>query len=151
MTHSFSSRARCLAAAALLPLIAGCLSVGPDFRAPEWDGPEAWSATNAPVASPLPDGAPWWSVFGDPVLDGLEAELLEQNLSLAAAVARLDSVDVWKSFAGPDTPRPTAEETHAEAAEFAESESHAENAETAESISHAESAETAEPEPSKGE
>ena len=91
MTHSFSSRARCLAAAALLPLIAGCLSVGPDFRAPEWDGPEAWSATNAPVASPLPDGAPWWSVFGDPVLDALEAELLEQNLSLAAAVARLDS------------------------------------------------------------
>ena len=84
-------RARCLAAAALLPLIAGCLSVGPDFRAPEWDGPEAWSATNAPVASPLPDGAPWWSVFGDPVLDSLEAELLEQNLSLAAAVARLDS------------------------------------------------------------
>ena len=84
-------RARHLAAAALLPLIAGCLSVGPDFRAPEWDGPEAWSATNAPVASPLPDGAPWWSVFGDPVLDELEAELLEQNLSLAAAVARLDS------------------------------------------------------------
>ena len=84
-------RARHLAAAALLPLIAGCLSVGPDFQAPEWDGPEAWSATNAPVASPLPDGAPWWSVFGDPVLDALEAELLEQNLSLAAAVARLDS------------------------------------------------------------
>ena len=84
-------RARCLVAAALLPLVAGCLSVGPDFRAPEWDGPESWSATNAPVASPLPDGAPWWSVFGDPVLDALEAELLEQNLSLAAAVARLDS------------------------------------------------------------
>ena len=91
MTHPLSSRARIFAAAALLPLIAGCLSVGPDFRAPEWDGPEAWSATNAPVASPLPDGAPWWSVFGDPVLDALEAELLEQNLSLAAAVARLDA------------------------------------------------------------
>ena len=57
MMNPLSPRARCLAAAALLPLIAGCLSVGPDFQAPEWDGPEAWSATNAPVASPLPDGA----------------------------------------------------------------------------------------------
>ena len=91
MTHSFSSRARCLAAAALLPFLAGCLSVGPDFRAPEWDGPESWSATNAPVASPLPDGAPWWSVFGDPVLDELEAELLAQNPTLSAALARLDA------------------------------------------------------------
>ena len=91
MAIPIPSRAWRPAAAALLPFLAGCLSVGPDFQAPEWDGPEAWSATNAPVASPLPDGAPWWSVFGDPVLDSLEAELLEQNLSLAAAVARLDS------------------------------------------------------------
>ena len=91
MTIPLSSRARVLAAAALLPFFAGCFSVGPDFRAPEWDGPDAWSAANAPVASPLPDGAPWWSVFGDPVLDALEAELMEQNPSLAAAVARLDS------------------------------------------------------------
>ena len=90
MTNLFPPRARCLAAA-LLPLIVGCLSVGPDFQAPDWDGPEAWSGANAPVASPLPDGAPWWSVFGDPVLDALEAELLEQNPSLAAAVARLDA------------------------------------------------------------
>ena len=80
MTNPLSSRARCLAAAALLPLIAGCFSLGPDFRPPEWDGPAAWSG-GAPVSSPLPDGAPWWSVFGDPVLDALEAELLEQNPS----------------------------------------------------------------------
>ena len=85
--------ARCFAAGVLLPLIAGCFLLGPDFEAPKWDGPEAWktTVTNAPVASPLPDGAPWWSIFGDPVLDALEAELLEQNPSLAAAVARLDS------------------------------------------------------------
>ena len=91
MTRLLSTCMRCLAAAALLPFLSGCLSLGPDFQVPEWEGPEAWSATNAPAASPLPDGAPWWSVFGDPVLDGLEAELLEQNLSLEAAVARLDA------------------------------------------------------------
>ena len=77
-------------AAAAPVLLAGCLSIGPDFKAPEWDGPEAWSVETAEV-SPLPDGAPWWSVFHDPVLDGLEAELLAQNPSLAAAVARLDA------------------------------------------------------------
>jgi NodT family efflux transporter outer membrane factor (OMF) lipoprotein len=79
------------ASPALLALLTGCVSLGPDFHAPEWDGPESWSATNAPVASPLPDGAPWWSVFNDPVLDTLETLLLEQNPSLASAVARLDS------------------------------------------------------------
>lgn len=79
------------ASAPLLALLAGCVSLGPDFQAPKWDGPEAWSATNAPVASPLPDGAPWWSVFGDPVLDELEAELLAQNPTLSAALARLDA------------------------------------------------------------
>ena len=79
-----------IVAAALFPLVSGCILLGPDFEAPEWDGPEAWSG-DAPVSSPLPDGAPWWSVFGDPVLDALEAELLAENPSLAAAVARLDS------------------------------------------------------------
>ena len=74
---------------ALLALLAGCRSLGPDFQAPEWDGPEAWSGDAA--AATLPDGAPWWSVFNDPVLDALEAELLEQNPSLDAAVARLDA------------------------------------------------------------
>ncbi|MBR3223087.1 MAG: efflux transporter outer membrane subunit [Kiritimatiellae bacterium] len=79
-----------IVAAALLSLVSGCFSLGPDFEEPEWDGPEAWSG-DVSVASRLPDGAPWWSVFGDPVLDALEAELLEQNPSLAAAVARLDA------------------------------------------------------------
>ena len=79
---------RFLSIVAPLPLV-GCLSLGPDFQAPEWDGPEAWSGDAS--TAPLPDGAPWWSVFNDPVLDALEAELLEQNPSLAAAIARLDA------------------------------------------------------------
>ena len=67
--------------------------MGPDFKSPDWDGSDAWktAVTNAPVASPLPDGASWWSVFKDPVLDSLEAELLAQNPSLDAAIARLDA------------------------------------------------------------
>ena len=41
MTIVLPTRARFLAAAALFPFFAGCFSVGPDFQAPEWDGPEA--------------------------------------------------------------------------------------------------------------
>ncbi len=81
---------QCLLAAAAPALLVGCISLGPDFKAPEWDGPEAWSGDTASTAV-LPDGAPWWSVFNDPVLDALETELLDQNPSLAAAVARLDA------------------------------------------------------------
>ena len=79
-----------LLAVALGVVLAGCLSLGPDYQAPKWDGPEKWT-NYAPAGSPLPDGASWWSVFNDPVLDALEAELLAQNPSLAATVARLDA------------------------------------------------------------
>ena len=84
------STAKLLFSAAIISLLAGCLSLGPDYKSPEWDGPEAWS-NNVSTTSPLPDGSPWWSVFNDPVLNSLEEALLAQNPSLAAAVARLDA------------------------------------------------------------
>ena len=67
------------------------------------------------------------------VLD-MQRQLASNRDALAQGVGAAASalVDVWKAFAGPDTPSPAAEETHAESAEFAESESHAENAERAE-------------------
>ena len=86
-------------------LAAGCIALGPDFEEPAWDGPERWNC-DAPPPSPLPGGAPWWSVFGDPALDALEDALLAQSPSLAAAVARLDAAaaqlgvaraDAWPS------------------------------------------------------
>lgn len=83
---------RRMAALAAAALVAGCVSPGPDFEAPEWEGPAEWrAAPEAAAPSPLPGGAPWWSVFGDPVLDALEEALLAQSPSLAAAVARLDA------------------------------------------------------------
>ncbi len=75
---------------ALIPMLAGCLSLGPDYQPPKWDGPEQWSCEET-ATSPLPDGAPWWTLFNDPVLNELEEQLLAQNPSLDAAVARLDA------------------------------------------------------------
>jgi multidrug efflux system outer membrane protein len=48
--------------------------------------PGRW--TVAPPADALPRG-PWWTVFGDPVLDGLLQRAAERNTSLQAAAARL--------------------------------------------------------------
>ena len=79
-----------LLAIALLSVLAGCFTLGSDYTPKKWDGPEAWMC-EAPATSPLPDGAPWWTVFNDPVLNELEEKLVAQNPSLAAAVARLDA------------------------------------------------------------
>ncbi|MBR4674333.1 MAG: efflux transporter outer membrane subunit [Victivallales bacterium] len=92
---------KCLLTATLGLVLAGCFSLGPDYESPQWDGPEAWSS-DAPAGTPLPDGAPWWSVFNDPVLDRLENELLAQNPSLAATIARLDAAAAQLGIARAD-------------------------------------------------
>ena len=81
--------------AATHPLVLGCFSLGPDFQEPEWEGPAAWSG-NAMVTSPLPNGAPWWTVFGDPVLDDLEAELayVESNFQRMDAALKKNAVSL---------------------------------------------------------
>ena len=55
------------------------------------------------------------------VLD-MQRQLASNRDALAQGVGAAASalVDVWKAFAGPDTPSPAAEETHAESAETAE-------------------------------
>ena len=89
-----------------LALLAGC-AVGPEYRRPAAVAtmPAAYAgATNewktaAPQAH-LPKGA-WWEVFGDSELNRLEAEAIEANQQLQAAVARFAqaraSADVARS------------------------------------------------------
>jgi outer membrane protein, multidrug efflux system len=77
---------------AALALFAGC-AVGPDYHRPEATTiPAAYAnATNGwKVAQPqgeLPK-ANWWEVFGDPELNGLEAQASAANQQLKAAVAQ---------------------------------------------------------------
>jgi NodT family efflux transporter outer membrane factor (OMF) lipoprotein len=95
-------------ALALATLLAGCHAVGPDFRRPEAAPPPAWHAAAAtepadlasrPVPRPY-DGRRWWSVFRDPVLDGLVAEALRQNLDLQAAALRIEEARAQRTAAG---------------------------------------------------
>lgn len=81
----------------LLPpamLLAGC-SLAPDYAPPVTTAPAAYKEAPAGWTAAAPqDAAPrgaWWSMFNDPVLDGLEARIEAASPTLAAAVARYDA------------------------------------------------------------
>jgi NodT family efflux transporter outer membrane factor (OMF) lipoprotein len=79
-------------AAALGLLLGGC-SLAPVYQAPIVSLPvDAWKDQPWQVARPaddLPHGK-WWTVYGDPVLDGLETQIESANPNLASALARYD-------------------------------------------------------------
>ncbi len=67
---------------------AGCMSVGPDYQAPETAVPVAWQTPAGESADTL---TAWWTTFGDPALEALVAETRAQNKDLAAATARMEA------------------------------------------------------------
>ncbi len=84
--------ARTTLLASALCLSTGC-TVGPDYRRPQEPLPSAFKE-----AGPWKQAAPsdliargdWWTIFGDPVLDQLEADALHGNPRLQAAIARVE-------------------------------------------------------------
>ena len=77
---------RLFPAALIAAVLAGCMTVGPDYKRPQVDTPEQWpGATAADTISPM-----WWKVYGDPVLDQMIDEALVHNLDLRRAIARVD-------------------------------------------------------------
>ena len=78
-------------AAGCLFALSGCLTVGPDYLAPQAAAPDRWqtAATQGLAQSKAPLQT-WWQVFKDPALETLMAEVRTNNQDLAAAVARLD-------------------------------------------------------------
>ncbi|HEY3761868.1 MAG TPA: efflux transporter outer membrane subunit [Verrucomicrobiae bacterium] len=74
---------------------ASLLTVGPDYHTPTNNVPVAYKAAGYgdwKEGQPLdnvPKGA-WWQVYGDTNLDTLEAQALQANQQLKAAVARVD-------------------------------------------------------------
>jgi NodT family efflux transporter outer membrane factor (OMF) lipoprotein len=88
-------RVSVIAAASLLALttLAGC-ATGPEYKRP--DAPLATTYHTAgalaerKTALPAPALDAWWTGFDDPALRRIVARVLEQNLDLAAALARVD-------------------------------------------------------------
>ena len=95
---------RPLLASAALTTLAAC-TVGPDYQKPSAPVPatykeiEGWKpATPKQAAS----GEAWWSIYNDPVLDGLERQIdiSNQTLKASAAAYRLSQALVAEARAG---------------------------------------------------
>ncbi|WP_258570010.1 efflux transporter outer membrane subunit [Burkholderia sp. MBR-1] len=77
-----------LAWPAMLALLSGCMTVGPDFVAPADTTPARYRhAASEATSVSLPDE--WWTVFGDPALNALEARAFRNSPSLKAGAERL--------------------------------------------------------------
>ena len=82
-----------MAAGALAAFLGGCV-VGPQYKGPpaaELQGFHNSAAVeNRPAETPPPPVETWWTGFNDPVLTRIIERALDQNLDLAAAIARVN-------------------------------------------------------------
>jgi outer membrane protein TolC len=79
---------RTLAMAVSSLVLAGCVSVGPNYKAPVQE-PVVLQGAQQPVFSTASPVASWWAQFDDPVLEQLVHGALSDNLDLRVAVARV--------------------------------------------------------------
>lgn len=77
--------------------LTGCTLLGPDFKAPDWEGPSSWftpSRPQVPKVASVPEAAPidvaWWNVLNDPQLTGLIQRVAAQNLDVQIAAMRFE-------------------------------------------------------------
>ncbi|RKF48579.1 efflux transporter outer membrane subunit [Paraburkholderia fungorum] len=98
----FSLRELALYVLACLAM-AGC-TVGPNFEPPQTTTPDVFDRTQsaqAPSKAVEADFSPqWWTLFNDPTLNALEAQLADANLDVAAASARLRQSRAEQRIAG---------------------------------------------------
>jgi NodT family efflux transporter outer membrane factor (OMF) lipoprotein len=87
----------------LLPLAGACLllascSLGPDYRRPAQNTPQAYQ--QSVPAGPIWPEKGWWRGFGSPDLDGLVADAEAGNFDIQAAVARIRQADAQLRVSG---------------------------------------------------
>jgi len=81
----------------LAVLTAGC-TLGPNYKKPTADLPAGADAKEVAVFTQQN----WWTLFGDPVLNGMEEQALAYNWDLQAAIARVDQARAGVTIAGAD-------------------------------------------------
>jgi multidrug efflux system outer membrane protein len=77
---------RVLITALISTLLAGCVTLGPDYRRQTIDVPDAWLEPTTTASVP----AEWWRGYQDPALDAMIQEALGHNADLRLAIARVD-------------------------------------------------------------
>ena len=88
VVHAHARFAKCTIAATVAVLLTAC-TVGPDYVRPDAKVPDAWKEVSYKTAEPadtLPRGN-WWEVFGDPLLDQFEDDVVAANPSVQVAEA----------------------------------------------------------------
>lgn len=70
-----------------IAIVSGC-TVGPDYKRPSIDTPQAYRVDIKPAGELL--NTPWWEQFGDPTLNELIRVALEENKDLRIAAARVE-------------------------------------------------------------
>jgi outer membrane protein, multidrug efflux system len=70
-----------------LAALSGC-TVGPDWQKPQPEAPQGWRIEYREAVEVA--NTRWWEAFGDPVLDKLVGDALQENRDLAQAAARVD-------------------------------------------------------------
>lgn len=71
--------------------ITGC-KVGPDYKTPKLDAPDAWLTSLASNFTPAKNaGIEWWKHFGDPTLDRLIELAHDGNLGIRGALHRIEA------------------------------------------------------------
>ncbi|MCJ1961844.1 efflux transporter outer membrane subunit [Novosphingobium mangrovi (ex Hu et al. 2023)] len=101
-----SSLARTTASPLLFALALGACTVGPDYAAPSLEAPtdwHSWRSGNAALHDVATDGealpADWWTLWGDPVLNDLEARALAANPDIASAALHFAAARVQRGGA----------------------------------------------------
>ena len=79
---------RVLVTAMASALLAGCVSVGPNYKTAPVE-PVSLQGAADPAFSNMPPVANWWAQFDDPVLGQLVHDALGDNLDLQIAMARV--------------------------------------------------------------
>jgi multidrug efflux system outer membrane protein len=82
-----------------LILFTGC-AVGPDFKEPEVEAPEAYRTIVMPADTA--DDLKWWALFDDPLLYDLVTTALENNRDLKIAVSRIEQARAAVGFTRAD-------------------------------------------------
>ena len=75
----------------LLVLVAGCTTVGPDYKRPEIALPSAYPAAASDAGQPV--AADWWALYNDATLNELIASAQKSNTDMRLAAARVQEAE----------------------------------------------------------
>jgi outer membrane protein, multidrug efflux system len=72
-------------------LLAGCMTVGPDYQRPEMALPADFSGPGKESGAEIPPD--WWTLYRDPALDELVASVRSRNADLRIATAQVEEAE----------------------------------------------------------